>query len=73
MTKNYSTNLILKEKIMSDLQTEIEKHRALWAYIAKKNKWYFEPFYVQVWVDDDGEIRDSVSYTGLAEDIIVKE
>lgn len=54
-------------------QTSIDEHRAYWADIAKNNGWYKEPFYVQVWVDDNGSVVDSVSYQGLSEDIIVTE
>jgi len=54
-------------------QTEIEKHRTFWADVAKKNNWYTEPFYVQVWVDEDGDVSDSVSHIGLTEDLVIKE
>ncbi len=50
--------------------TQIELKRELWAGIAKENGWYSEPFFVQVWVDKEGEIVDSVSFTGLNRDII---
>ena len=52
-------------------QEIIEEHRAVWAKLAKKNGWYTEPFYVQVWVDEYGEVIDSVSYKGITEDSIV--
>jgi len=58
---------------MSVSQTEIEKHRTFWADVAKKNNWYTEPFYVQVWIDEDDNISDSVSHIGLTEDIVIKE
>lgn len=51
----------------------IERHRQFWAEIAKKHSWYAEPFYVQVWVDANGNVLDSVSYRDIAEDIIVEE
>jgi protoheme ferro-lyase len=54
-------------------QSEIEKHRAFWAKIAKANSWYTEPFYVQVWVNENGNITDSVSHIGLSEDIVIEE
>jgi len=54
-------------------QTEIEKHRAFWAEIAKANSWYVEPFHIQVWVDKDGKVTDSVSHIGLTEDIVIEE
>ena len=58
---------------MSKLQTEIEKHRMFWADVAKENNWYTEPFYVQVWIDKNDDISDSVSHIGLTEDIVIKE
>ena len=54
-------------------QTEIEKHRAFWADVAKKNNWYTEPFYIQVWIDENGDISDSASHIGLTEDLVIKE
>jgi hypothetical protein len=54
-------------------QIKIEKHREFWIKIAKANSWYVEPFYVQVWTDKSGNITDSVSHTGLIEDIVIKE
>jgi hypothetical protein len=50
---------------------DIEQCRDFWATIAKRNGWYAEPFYVQVWRDGDGNITDSVSFIGLAQDIEV--
>ena len=54
-------------------QTEIEKHLVFWADVAKENNWYSEPFYVQIWIDENGDISDSVSCIGLTEDIVIKE
>lgn len=52
----------------------LEDCRAIWADVAKKNDWYTEPFYVQVWIDPDTErIYDSVSHKDMTEDIIVYE
>jgi len=53
-------------------QTETEKHRVFWARIAKANGWYTEPFHIQVWVDENGNITDSVSHIGLTEDIVIE-
>lgn len=51
----------------------IETQRQFWAEIAKANGWYKEPFYVQVWVNEEGEIIDSVSSRNMTEDYIVRE
>ncbi len=48
----------------------IEQKRELWAEIAKANGWHSEPFFVQVWIDKEGQIVDSVSFAGLDRDII---
>lgn len=53
-------------------QAEIEKCRAFWTKIAKTNGWYIEPFYVQVWVDKDGIVTDSVSHIGINEDVVIE-
>lgn len=54
-------------------RTEIKKHRAFWAKIAKANNWYTEPFHIQVWVDKDGNVTDSVSHIDLIKDIVIEE
>jgi hypothetical protein len=51
---------------------DLEYHREHWAKVAKKNNWYTEPFYVQVWVYDDGTVEDSVSFVGIDKDYIVE-
>lgn len=54
------------------LDVQIEDHRQWWAKIAEENGWYSQPFFVQVWVDDEGEITDSVSYKGLNRDFVLE-
>ncbi len=49
----------------------IEKQREFWASLARRNGWYAKPFHVQVWFNEDGSLRDSVSFAGLTEDIII--
>jgi hypothetical protein len=53
------------------MHKDIETHRELWATIAKKNNWYAEPFFVQLWVNDSGDVLDSVSHGGMTQDIVV--
>jgi len=57
--------------ITKEARENIEKHRKFWGQVAKQHGWYVEPFYVQVWVRDDGTIDDSVSYAGMTSDVIV--
>lgn len=49
----------------------IEDTRAFWAEVAKENGWYQEPFYVQVWLNPDGTIYDSVATRRLNQDVII--
>lgn len=49
----------------------VEQAREHWSAIAKENGWYKESFYVQVWLDADGGVSDSVSFKGMTEDIII--
>ena len=51
----------------------IETHRELWAEVARKNGWYQEPFYIQVWQDKTGRIWDSVATRALSEDVVIIE
>lgn len=51
----------------------IEDARESWARTAKEHGWYTEPFYVQIWQNEEGEITDSVSFGGMTQDIIVQE
>ena len=50
---------------------QIEQHRQWWSEVAKENGWYTQPFFIQVWIDRDGEVVDSVSYEGLTQDWIL--
>lgn len=52
------------------LIADIDTHREFWAQVANENGWYVEPFYVHVWIDENSEIVDSVSYKGLLRDVI---
>ena len=45
---------------MTKIANDIEAHRDFWADIARKNGWYREPLYIQVWPREDGPITDSV-------------
>ena len=51
----------------------VEDHRTFWASVARKHGWYVEPFYVQVFQNEAGEIWDSVSSQGMTRDYIVIE
>lgn len=57
---------------MSVSSMRVDEHREYWEEIAKKNGWYTEPFYVMVWVDENDDIVDSVSYIGMTEDVIIE-
>jgi hypothetical protein len=43
-----------------ELFAEIEKHRAKWAQVGIENGWTREPLFIQVWIDEKGDIADSV-------------
>lgn len=58
---------------MSASSLTIEQCRQFWAKVAKENGWYKEPFFVQVWVDGNGDITDSVSHRGLNQDYVLNE
>ena len=53
------------------LSTKVEKARDFWSKVAKDNGWYVEPFYVQVWIDKDEEVLDSVSHRDMPRDLII--
>lgn len=50
-----------------------EYHRKGWSEVAKKNGWYYEPFYIQVWVNRQGNIVNSVAIRGLSKDYVLRE
>ena len=50
---------------------DLETARHTWAVIANENGWYHEPFFVQVWVDPDGHVVDSVAYRDLDHDVVL--
>ena len=54
------------------MDKNIENQRKIWSKVAKENGWYKEPFFVQIWMDKETkEIKDSVSFVGLNEDLFV--
>jgi len=40
---------------------DFKQHKARWMEVAKQNGWYAKPFFIQVWVDHDGNVTDSVA------------
>ena len=53
------------------IKPKVEEARGFWSKVAKDYGWYVEPFYVQVWIDKDGKVSDSVSYKGMTRDYII--
>jgi hypothetical protein len=56
------------EEVVETDRNSVEFHRQLWAKIAKKWDWYYEPFYVQTFQNEAGEIWDSVASRGMTQD-----
>ena len=54
-----------------NIKSKVEEARNFWSKVAKDNDWYVEPFYVQVWIDKDGNVSDSVSYRDMTRDYII--
>jgi hypothetical protein len=52
-------------------KSDLEYHREYWANVAKDYGWYVDPFFVQLWVNSDGDISDSVSYRNLDRDLFL--
>lgn len=48
------------------------EHHAYWMQVAKANGWYCEPFYIQVWVEHDGSIADSVAMRSMDSHIAIR-
>jgi hypothetical protein len=55
----------------NDHTAALDTARAFWADIARKNGWYSEPFYVQIWVGHDGTVSDSVAHKNMTKDIVI--
>lgn len=55
------------------MDTELEKAREFWAKVARENGWFKEPFFVQIWVNEEGEVTDSVSSRILTQDWVIEE
>lgn len=55
---------------MNISKKEFDHHKTTWGAVAKNNLWYTEPFFIQVWVNTQGEIVDSVSVRGLDKDYV---
>lgn len=58
---------------MDLIRQELEHHRQIWSKIAKQHNWYQEPFFIQAWVNENGNIVDSVSVRGLSKDYILSK
>lgn len=53
-------------------RSDIELHRNSWKKVAEQMNWYKEPFYIQIWLKDDGKIDDSVSMRDvMTQDVII--
>ena len=53
------------------IKSKVEKARDFWSKVAKDNGWDVDPFYVQVWMDKDEEVLDSVSHRDMPRDLII--
>jgi hypothetical protein len=53
------------------IKSKVEEARNIWSIVAKNNDWYVEPFHVQVWIDKNGEVLDSVSHRDMLRDYII--
>jgi hypothetical protein len=56
---------------MNISKLEFDHHKTKWGAVAKNNNWYVEPFFIQVWVNQQGSIVDSVSVRGLDRDYVI--
>ena len=53
-------------------RSDIELHRSSWKKVAEQHNWYKEPFYIQIWLKDNGRIDNSVSMRDIMkQDIII--
>lgn len=50
----------------------VEAHRRYLARIAKAHGWFAQPFCIIAWLDESGDVVDSVSYVGLDRDLIMR-
>lgn len=50
----------------------VEEHRRYWAGIAKRHGWFAQPFCIIAWLDESGDVTDSVSCKGLDRDLIMR-
>ena len=57
---------------LHDYTEALAAARAFWAPIAKEHDWYSEPFFVQVWVNESGEVTDSVAHRDMVRDIVIE-
>lgn len=55
---------------MNISKRDLDHHKTTWSAVAQNNLWYTEPFFIQVWVNNRGEIVDSVSVRGLDKDYV---
>lgn len=61
---------VIEKPTEKQLKT-LEEAREFWSKIAKQAGWFKEPFKVQLWVHENGDMDDCVSFQGLDQDIIL--
>ena len=59
-------------KIGKHTKDQIEEARRKWAKVAGSHDWHTDPFYIQAWVNEDGDVIDAVAFKGMTEDIILE-
>jgi hypothetical protein len=50
---------------------QLEQHREKWIKVSKRYGWYQENLPVQVWVDKDGDIVDSITHRKMGTDRVL--
>lgn len=68
------SRLSKKSRILSVKRSDLEKHRLRWEKIAKENEWRNKmpkKFPVQLWMNDDGSVINSVSHKDMTRDVIL--
>ncbi len=67
MQKNITGSILALFHIKKE---DWEQHYVEWLEITYKNGGYKKPLYLQIWIDENGRITDSISFRGLESDII---
>lgn len=64
--------IIDEARLSPETKAEIEESRKFWNKVAQDNGWYGGSLALQVWLNKDGTVEDSIYISAGVNDVIVQ-